>query len=126
MFTKRFHRRQRSGFGKLEVLLVIAFLSLLFQVFPALWTGMLFVLDVRNWGRGAWLAFNFVVIFALFAIRFGPDIVAGREKKAAMRRKVRTTASSVTKHAKDIKEMDAAEQRELFKRMQEARRKQII
>jgi hypothetical protein len=43
-----------------------------------------------------------------------------------MRRKVRTTASSVTKHAKDIKEMDAAEQRELFKRMQEARRKQII
>jgi hypothetical protein len=31
-------------------MLVVAFVSLVFQVFPSLWTGTLYALDIRNWG----------------------------------------------------------------------------
>jgi hypothetical protein len=111
----------RGGFGKLEALLVIAFLSLLFQVFPTLWTGTLYVLDVRNWGRWAWLALNFGVIFALFAVRFGPELMSGGGKRKARKRPVTPEQCE-----KQIKDMDLKAQRELFQRMQEARKKQII
>jgi hypothetical protein len=92
-----------------------------FQVFPSLWTGTLYVLDVRNWGRWAWLSLNFGVIFALFAIRFGPELIAGSGK-----RKARKRAITPEQREKQLKDMDAKAQRELFQRMQEARKKQVI
>jgi hypothetical protein len=42
-------RPPRAGFAWLELLLVLALLALVLQLFPALWTGMLWALDVRNW-----------------------------------------------------------------------------
>lgn len=110
----------RSGTGKLELLLVLAFLALLFQVFPSLWFGLLGVLDIRNWPRGVWMAINVGVVFSLFAIRFGPDLVADWKQH-----RVRKRAASENREKK-ICDLALKEQRELFKRMQEARKRQIV
>jgi hypothetical protein len=110
----------RSGFAKLELLLVLAFLALFFQVFPSLWFGVLGVLDIRNWPRGVWMAINVGVVFSLFTIRFGPDLVEDWRQ-----RRDRKRAASKNRE-KEIKDLTLKEQRELFKRMQEARKRQII
>ncbi|MEX2317294.1 MAG: hypothetical protein WD669_09095 [Pirellulales bacterium] len=118
MITKR--RFTRSGFAKLELLLVLAFLALLFQVFPSLWFGVLGVLDIRNWPRGVWVVINVAVVLALFAARFGPDLVEDWKQHS-----LRKQAAS-DRRKKEIKDLDLKEQRELFKRMQEARKRQVI
>jgi len=69
------HRSFRSGFAWLELLLVLAVPALLFQLFPSLWSGTLWALDVRNWPRTVWFAGNVVVVVLLVAIRFGPELV---------------------------------------------------
>jgi hypothetical protein len=110
----------RGAFVRLEVLLVLAFLALLFQVFPSLWFGLLWAIDIRNWSRGVWIAINVAVVFSLFAIRFGPGLAEDWKKSRAARRH---EADNRDKHVKD---MDLKQQRELYKRMQDARKRQIV
>lgn len=112
------------GFGRLELLLVLAFLALLFQVFPALWLGLLWALDVRNWPREVWLAINVGVVLALFAIRFGPELAAGRRSSPSKRPKGPESGSDP--HETDWRKLSAKEQEALFRRMEAARRKQSI
>lgn len=83
------NRYKRGGFAWLELLLALAFLALLFQVFPSLWFGLWAALDVRNWSRAVWFAANIVVIVALFGVRFAPEVAAGiraRRMRLARRR----------------------------------------
>lgn len=120
MRAKRNQHGDRGGFGKLELLLVLAFVSLLFQVFPSLWHGTLWIIDVRNWSRGVWMLLNAAVVFALFAIRFGPDLFHDWQKRQSR------TKINPEQREKQVKDMELKEQRELFKRMQEARKRQII
>jgi uncharacterized membrane protein YqjE len=112
---KRF-RSTRSGFAWLELLLVLAVLVLLFEVFPSLWECTLWALDIRNWPRTAWFAANFVVLFALAAIRFGPDLLDDwrnrRERQAADREK-------------QHKQQELKEQREVLERMQAAQKRRV-
>lgn len=49
------HQPSRRGLAWLELVLVVAFLALLFQVFPGLWWGLWGALDLRQWSRGGWL-----------------------------------------------------------------------
>jgi hypothetical protein len=118
MSTTRFSNH--SGFAKLELLLVLAFAALLFQVFPGLWFGLLAVLDIRGWSRGAWLVQNLAVVFTLFALRFGPDWYHDWQQ-----RQIRKSAAA-KKREKQVKDLTAEEQRALYKRLQEARKRQVI
>jgi hypothetical protein len=70
-----FARQNRNGVGWLELLLVLAVLALVFQVFPSLWFNLLWAMDVRNWSRTAWFAVNVAVLLFLFGVRFVPDLV---------------------------------------------------
>ena len=60
---------EKSGFPWLEVLLVLSVLALVFQLFPDLWFGTLFVLDFRHWTWTGWSAANAVVLLVLIFIR---------------------------------------------------------
>lgn len=59
-------RHGHSGIAKLEILVVLAFLALLFQVFPSLWNLLCGALDVRQWSRTTWMVMNVVVALLLF------------------------------------------------------------
>lgn len=107
------------GIVRLEILFALALLTLLFQLFPSLWNGALIAADPRNWSRGTWLALNIVVVFALIALRFG------RELYAEFRR-ARPRKPSAANQTLDPKKLSAQEERELYQRMHEARKKQIV
>ncbi len=64
----------RSGFAWLELLLALAILALVLQLFPSVWVGTLWALDVRNWPRTVWFAVNCVLLLALVGIRFDTDL----------------------------------------------------
>jgi hypothetical protein len=79
--------------GKLELLLVLAVVSLGLQLFPAgAWT-LLWMLDVRNWPRTVWFWVNIAIVAALVAVRLGPGIFsdwkARRERINAERQAAR-------------------------------------
>jgi hypothetical protein len=111
-------------FGKLEVILAIAVAGIVIQLFPAFWLRVLHVIDIRNWGSAGWVTFNALVVTALAAMRFRSGIASeGRKRRVSQR----TSALRATPtRGKDLKNMDVNEQKELFKRMQEARRKQVF
>ena len=74
--------QRRTGAAWLEILLVLAFLSLLFQVFPSLWMLLWQAFDVRQWSRTTWMTLNDVVLVALFGVRFIPEALANlRERR---------------------------------------------
>ncbi|TWT37165.1 hypothetical protein KOR34_21120 [Posidoniimonas corsicana] len=132
VFSSFQHRRRnardtRAGIGKLELLLVLAILSLMLQLFPSLWGSFLFAIDTRNWSRSAWLLLNGLIILGLVGIRLGPELVAGwraQPRSKRIRRRKRPLAMRVRRG--DWKDLDDKSQRELFERMQEARKKQTI
>ena len=74
---------RREGIAWLELLLVLAILSLLFQIFPSAWSWLVGALDPRNWSRRTWFLANLAVVAVLLSIRLAPDM-----KEALARRKV--------------------------------------
>jgi len=54
---------------KLETLLAIAVAGLFVQLVPGLFRNVTWLLDVRNWSRGMWIAVNVFAILALIGIR---------------------------------------------------------
>ena len=107
---------RRSGFALLELLLVLAFLALLFQVFPALWFGLLWAVDVRNWSRGMWMGLNVAIVFALFGLRFGPELFdQWRERRARL----------TNEHEKHEKQRHLKEEREMLERLKQARERRL-
>lgn len=108
-----FRQQRRNGAAWLEILLVLAFLALLFQVFPSLWKLLWHALDVRLWSSAAWMALNIAVLVALFGVRFGPGAIAGlreRRKRLTSRRKERfaeTVTSAVDEDLEARRRRDA-------------------
>ncbi len=96
--------------------MALAALALLFQIFPSLWAGTLWALDIRNWPRTVWFAGNLVVVVLLVAIRFGPDLYQDWRQ-----RKERRAAERVEMQ----KRQALKEQRETLERMQQARSRRI-
>lgn len=80
------HSPYRSGFAWLELVLALAFLALLFQVFPSLWIDLLSALDIRTWPRTTWFALNLLVLFGLFGVRFGPDLYGDWKQRRSRQR----------------------------------------
>ena len=62
----------RSGIAWLEILLAIAALTLLFQLFLTLWQAINF----RNWSRMTALLVNILVAFFLVGIKASPNLIA--------------------------------------------------
>jgi hypothetical protein len=54
---------------QLETWLAVASLSLVFQIFPAAFWGLLAILDVRNWTWGVTVGVEIAVIVLLLALR---------------------------------------------------------
>ena len=109
--------QHRRGVAWLEILLVLAVLALLFQVFPQLWFNTLWALDVRNWSRAAWFALNIGVVLVLFAIRYAPEVHQQWKQRKSNRVRHRT---------EDEEQRKLREERELYERMKEARKRQVI
>ena len=53
---------------RLETWLAIATVTLVFQLFPALFWGLLYWIDVRNWTWGIWVGVEAAVVVILFAL----------------------------------------------------------
>jgi len=58
----------------LEIALVATSISLTLQLFPAVGTGVLELLDVRNWSRTTWFVVNLGFVGLLLAVRFTPRV----------------------------------------------------
>jgi len=108
----RIQPRVRSGFAWLELLLALAAMALLFQLFPSLWVGTVWTLDIRNWPRTVWFAGNLVVVFVLVAVRFGPDLYQDWQRRYEQR---------AAKRIEMQKRQALKEQRETLERLQQAR-----
>jgi hypothetical protein len=98
----RVREQRRAGYAWPELLLALAIVALVLQLYPSLWFRALWALDVRNWSQAAWLYFNIAIIFVLVGMRFGPELMADlrRQKWAALKRlgarRARTGGNSST------------------------------
>jgi hypothetical protein len=65
-----------------EILFVLAVAALAFQVFPSLWSKILWAIDVRNWSPNTWLYLNIAILLTLVGVRFGSHVyVDFRERR---------------------------------------------
>jgi len=68
----------------LEIALVATSISLTLQLFPAVGTALLDLVDVRNWSRTTWFAVNVGFVAVLLAVRFTPTVrVIGWHERVA-------------------------------------------
>lgn len=68
--------------------MVLATVSLFFQLLPTVWTGLVGVLDVREWGQLDWFIANLVVVIVFLGIAYGPQVqIAWAESRAAAEKK---------------------------------------
>ncbi len=109
-------KENRGAFAWVELLLSLAILVLVLQLFPRAGRTLLWTLDVRNWPRTVWIAANVVVLMLLVSMRFGPQLI----EDWRMRQQRLTD-----EHSKDKKQKDMKEQREALERMQQAKRRRI-
>lgn len=65
---------QRSDLAWPKLLLVLAVISLAFQLYPSTWWWLLSVLDAREWSRLTWFVANLAIVLALVAVRAAPEI----------------------------------------------------
>ena len=113
---KRLSYQQRSGFVWLELLLALAMLALLVQLFPQVGRFALWALDVRNWPRSVWFIGNLGILLLLVGLRFGPQLV--EEWKS---RRDRLAVEATQKH----RQQELKEQREALERLKQAQRRRI-
>jgi len=109
-------KRTRLGVAWLELLLALAVVALLFQLFPQLRQIALWVIDVRNWPRTMWFVANLIVVIVLLAVRFGPGLVEDwRERQARL----------AAEQEKRTKQQELKAQREALERMKQSQRRRI-
>ena len=106
----------RRGVAWLELLLLLAALALLLQLWPALGAQFLRALDIRNWSSSIKFLANLGFVLVLVGIRFGPDFLRDWRE-----RRVRITAErAITDKAVKLKA-----EREAIERMQQSRRRRM-
>lgn len=106
----------RAGVGRLELLLIVAVLALVFQFFPLFTQRALWVLDLRNWSREVWFIVNVMVVLALLGVRFVPSLYTEwRERSRRL----------AVGGAESAKRKQIEDQRETLKRIAKGRRNRI-
>jgi hypothetical protein len=113
---KRVSCQKREGFAWVELLLALAVLALLFQIFPQIGGLVLWILDVRNWPRSVWFFGNLGILFILIALRFGPQLIEDWRS-----RRNRLAAEVAEKH----RQQELKDQRESMERLKQAQRRRI-
>jgi hypothetical protein len=106
-------RSVRNGLAWLEILLAIAILALILQLFPNLGRA----LDVRNWTRGVWFLVNGLVVIALILIRFAPDQVLewqSRRGRTAADHKILERQRAAREHRESLEQIRKARKRRLY------------
>lgn len=109
--------RHREGFGRLETLLALAFAALALQVFPSLWSGLLWAIDPRHWSRGGWLGLNLAIVVALFGVRFLPQLFEDwrqRRSLAAQTREKRQKQQQAKEHREAIERLRRGRSRRMY------------
>jgi hypothetical protein len=109
--------RNRRGLIRLELLLMLATLALLFQLFPSLVIALSRALDLRYWPAGVWLSVNVAILIALLSQRFGAEFYMQRRQRRPRRSSSRQLL---------VKQSTLNEERALYERMNEARKRQVI
>jgi len=72
----------------LELALIAMVLMLALQLIPAFRAAAWRLVDFRQWSQLGWIAFNIIVLIALVAVRFAPDLlVYSRERQKRRRRR---------------------------------------
>jgi prepilin-type N-terminal cleavage/methylation domain-containing protein len=113
---KQLSSQQHAGFALLELLLALAVLTLILQIFPDAGRLALWSLDVRNWPRTIWFVGNVGVLLLLIALRFGPQL-----RDDWRTRRSRLTSEIAEKHRKQ----ELKEQRDTLERLKQAQRRRI-
>ncbi|TWU00437.1 hypothetical protein Pla108_13880 [Botrimarina colliarenosi] len=107
----------RLGFAWLELLLALAIVSLLLQLFNVSATRLYTAMDMRTWSGGVWFLAFALVFVVLCGVRFGPEVAKGF---VAQDRKFKLTVSE----EKMRKRKEYEKERALYERMNEARKRQ--
>lgn len=103
------NRKDCHGFGLLELMLALAFLTFICQLWPS-------ILDVRQWSRATWFILNLVIVLALVVARFGQGSCQEWKDRRQRLLVERTKAKKVHQ---------LREQREAIERMAAARKRRI-
>jgi hypothetical protein len=106
----------RHRFAWLEILLVLAIVLVILQVFPSLWFTLVRMLDVRNWSRSFLMILSVGILLVLFGVQFGPHLYQDWQQHR-LRLEV--------ERKKEEKQRVLKEQREMFERLQRGRRRRI-
>ncbi len=53
---------------RLETWLMLASLCLFFQIFPSVFLGLLYIVDVRNWTWGVWVGVEVAIVATLLVL----------------------------------------------------------
>ena len=115
---------RRAGIAWPELLLALAIVALVLQLLPSdAGRKSLELLDIRTWTTSTWFFANALLFASMFIIRFGPALrAAGRD---FLKRSTRLQPSVETL-TKEEQKRKYEEERALYERMIEARKKQII
>jgi hypothetical protein len=104
------------GLARLELLLVLAVVAFLLQLFPPLSAVILTAIDIRNWPRSVWFAVTCLLLLSLLAVRFGPDVY-----KDYRQRRARSAAERTKKMAQER----AKDERETLSKRLEAMKRRV-
>jgi hypothetical protein len=117
--------RQVNPLSKvLDAVLGCSIIFFLFKLLPFHnWSGVLTTLDVRNWTSRTWFIANALLFASMFVIRFGPTLGAATQKILARYKPLRRVPDDANQPKQLLTD---AEERALYKRMSEARKKQVI
>lgn len=113
----------RRGFAWIELVLLLALMALVLQLLPFIDRQYLWVIDVRAWTSRTWFIANAVLFVSMFAIRFGSTLRAAARYALTQRKSVRVTSSVTHEHEKAL---STTEEKALYQRMQEARKRQVV
>lgn len=100
----------------LELLLALAVVALVFQLFPGLYHYLLSWVDVRQWSRSNWLVMNVLIVLALVGIRYGPELMDSWRERQARRAKERENQT---------KQLELKQRREAIERVKAARNRRV-
>jgi uncharacterized membrane protein YcjF (UPF0283 family) len=107
---------ERAGFARLELVLLLVALGLACQLFPSLWLGSLKWLNLLKWPRSVWLVLNAAVVLVLLFISLLPTLLAGWQRRRQL---------LALEHEKKAEKRKLAEQREVLRRLRDARKRQV-
>jgi hypothetical protein len=115
-------RTKRVGSCWPELLLAMSLVILFVQLFPSVSLSLMSALDLRTWTAASSFVAFAILLFALCAIRFGPEMVNG-VREHFMRAGVERAKKKIARSAEMVREQQK-ESRDLYKRTIEARKRQ--